>query len=184
MRLFHRACLKTPCRVEQATGLFRRATSPQGFSAASWRRKRAGTPCHPLFRQALRLCFALALSISGFTAFAGPVEPIQNVLLDDRVVYTVPVSTNRVTTISFPGPIAAIDAVSVTSDLKVPGLFQLAHTKGSSFFSVRALSRKVATNLNIRWNKRTYVFELIESEAAVLSLILEEKLGVDSPQPA
>ena len=31
-------------------------------------------------------------------------EAIQRVTLDERVVITVPVSTNRVTTISFPGP--------------------------------------------------------------------------------
>jgi len=30
--------------------------------------------------------------------------------------------------------------------------------------SVRALARKAATNLNIRWNKRTYVFEVVESD--------------------
>ncbi len=84
----------------------------------------------------------------------------------------VPVSTNRVTTISFPGPISAIDAVGVSVDPKVPGLFQLAHTKGSSFLSVRATSRKAATNLNIRWNKKTYVFELVESDEPVLALQL------------
>jgi hypothetical protein len=109
-------------------------------------------------------------------ALADPPESIQRVTLDDRVVITVPVATNRVTTISFPGPIAAIDAVSVTSDGKVPGLFQLAHTKGSAFLSVRALARKTATNLNIRWNKRTYVFELVESDAPVLALNLEDRV--------
>jgi hypothetical protein len=46
----------------------------------------------------------------------------------------------------------------------MPGLFQLGHTKGSAFLSVRALARKATTNLNIRWNKRTYVFELVESD--------------------
>lgn len=55
----------------------------------------------------------------------------------------------------------------MSADPKVPGQFQLAHTKGSAFLSVRALARKAATNLNIRWNKRTYVFELIESDVPV-----------------
>jgi hypothetical protein len=101
-------------------------------------------------------------------------ETIQRVILNDRVVIVVPVATNRVTTISFPGPISAIDAVGVSADPKVPGQFQLAHTKGSSFLSVRATVRKAATNLNIRWNKKTYVFELIESDLPVLALDLEE----------
>ena len=95
-----------------------------------------------------------------------------------------PVATNRVTTISFPGPIAAIDAVGVTADGKTPGQFQLAHTKGSSFLSVRALARKAATNLNIRWNKRTYVFELVESDTPVLALNLEDRATRETVQPA
>jgi len=128
--------------------------------------------------------FMLGLLLAATTALAAPPEAIQRLTLDERVVVTVPVSTNRVTTISFPGPIAAIDAVGVTSDGKTPGQFQLAHTKGSSFVSVRALSRKAATNLNIRWNKRTYVFELVESDTPILALNLEERAAVETVQPA
>jgi hypothetical protein len=122
--------------------------------------------------------------LSATVAFAAPPEAIQCLTLDERVVVTVPVSTNRVTTISFPGPIASIDAVGVTADGKTPGQFQLAHTKGSSFVSVRALARRAATNLNIRWNKRTYVFELIESDAPVLALNLEDRAASEVAQPA
>lgn len=117
-------------------------------------------------------------------ALAEPPEAIQRLTLDDRVVVTVPVATNRVTTISFPGPISAIDAAGVSADPKVPGQFQLAHTKGSAFLSVRALARKTATNLNIRWNKRTYVFELIESDVPVLALNLEDRSAAQTAQPA
>jgi hypothetical protein len=125
------------------------------------------------------------LLLSATVALADPPEAIQRVTLDARVVITVPVATNRVTTISFPGPIAAIDAVDVTADGKTPGQFQLAHTKGSSFVSVRALARKAATNLNIRWNKRTYVFELVESDAPVLALNLEDRTTTaETVQPA
>ena len=85
---------------------------------------------------------------------------------------SVPVATNRVTTISFPGAITAIDGAGVTVDGKTPGLFQLAHTKGSAFLSVRALFPKASANLNIRWNDHTYVFELTESDQPVLSLNL------------
>ena len=124
------------------------------------------------------------LLFAAIVAFADPPESIQRVTLDERVVVTVPVATNHVTTISFPGPIAAIDAVGVTADGKTPGQFQLAHTKGSSFVSVRALVRKAATNLNIRWNKRTYVFELIESDAPVLALNLEDQTATaEAVQP-
>src|SRR5436189_4259740 len=117
------------------------------------------------------------LLLAATAAFADPPEAIQRVTLDERAVVTVPVATNRVTTISFPGTIAAIDAVGVTADGKTPGQFQLAHTKGSSFLSVRALARKAATNLNIRWNKRTYVFDLVESDAPVLALNMETQIA-------
>lgn len=121
--------------------------------------------------------------VTATISLAGP-PPIQRLWLDDRVVVTVPVATNRVTTITFPSPIAAIDASGVTMDGKTPGLFQLAHVKGSSFLSVRALARKATTNLNIRWNKRTYVFELFESDAPVLSLNLDAQSSANSVQPA
>ncbi len=124
------------------------------------------------------------LLLTAPVALGAPPEAIQRVTLDERVVIAVPVATNRVTTISFPGPITAIDAVGVTADGKTPGQFQLAHTKGSSFVSVRALSRKAATNLNIRWNKRTYVFELVESDTPILALNLEERAAVETVQPA
>ena len=124
--------------------------------------------------------FLLAATV----AFADTPEAIQRVTLDERAVVTVPVSTNHVTTISFPGPIAAIDAVGVTADGKTPGQFQLAHTKGSSFVSVRALTRKAATNLNIRWNKRTYVFEVVESDTPILALNLEDRATTETVQPA
>ncbi len=101
-------------------------------------------------------------------------QPIQQVWLDDRVAVSVPIATNRVTTISFPGPIDAIDGAGFTVDGKTPGQFQLAHTKGSAFLSVRALAPKASANLNIRWNDHTYVFELIESNPPVLSLNMAE----------
>ena len=124
------------------------------------------------------------LLLSAAVALAESPEAIQHVRLDESAVVTVPVATNRVTTISFPGPIAAIDAVGVTADGKTPGQFQLAHTKGSTFLSVRALARKAATNLNIRWNKRTYVFELVESDTPVLSLNLDEAATAEAVLPA
>jgi hypothetical protein len=127
---------------------------------------------------------SILVLLAATVAFADPPEAIQRVTLDERVVVTVPVATNHVTTISFPGPIAAIDAVGVTADGKTPGQFQLAHTKGSSFVSVRALVRKAATNLNIRWNKRTYVFEVVESDAPVLALNLEDQAAAEIVRPA
>src|SRR5271169_5058501 len=118
-------------------------------------------------------------------ALAQPTKEIVKDFLDENVLIVVPVATNRVTTISFPSAITAIDGASITVDGKTPGLFQLAHTKGSAFLSVRALFPKASANLNIRWNDRTYVFELLESAVPVLSLNMEspptpEEEGVGS----
>lgn len=121
---------------------------------------------------AKKLFFAATL----FAAVTGRAQSSSEILkdfLDENVLVVVPVATNRVTTISFPSAIAAIDGAGVTVDGKTPGLFQLAHTKGSAFLSVRALFPKASANLNIRWNDQTYVFELIESNAPVLSLNME-----------
>jgi hypothetical protein len=115
----------------------------------------------------------------GFLLVAGKLaaenNSIQSALLDDRVVYVIPVATNSVTTIGFPGPISAIDAVNVTADSKTPGQFQLAHTRGTAFLSVRALTPKATANLNVRWNKHTYVFELVETNRPVLSFALQSQ---------
>ena len=117
----------------------------------------------------------LSFTLSVFTAAVALADSpaIQQVLLDDRTAVSVPVATNRVTTISFPSAVTAIDGAGVTVDGKTPGLFQLAHTKGSAFLSVRALSPKAASNLNIRWNNQTYVFELSVSDTPMLSLNME-----------
>lgn len=121
--------------------------------------------------------------LAASVALAEPPEAIQRVTLDAQAVISVPVATNRVTTISFPGPITAIDAAGVTVDGKSPGQFQLAHVRGSAFLSVRALAAKAATNLNIRWNKHTYVFELVESDAPVLALNLEDGAAAETVKP-
>lgn len=100
---------------------------------------------------------------------------IQEIELDEHNVYAIPVSPARVTTISFPGPISAIDAALVTTDGKAQGLFQLAHKPGSYFFSVRSLVKGATTNVNVRWNNKTYVLELQDSPAPILSLIFKHE---------
>lgn len=111
-------------------------------------------------------------------------QPIQSVSLDPDVVIEVPVATNRVTTLSFPGPISAIDAANVTVDPSVPAEFHLAHTKGSSFFSLRALRPRASANLNVRWSGQTYVFQLVESRQPALSLNLGAPARPEVPERA
>ena len=115
----------------------------------------------------------MSLAVAALSATTAPAQSSQEILrdfLDDTVMVVVPVATNRVTTISFPSAIDAIDGAGITVDGKTPGRFQLAHAQGSAFLSVRALFLKASANINVRWNDHTYVFELVESGNPVLSL--------------
>lgn len=113
------------------------------------------------------------LAFAHASAMAGEPKQIQEAELDEHSIYTVSVSFSRVTTVSFPGPISAIDAALVTTDGKTAGLFQLAHKPGSYFFSVRSLVKGATTNVNVRWNNKTYVLELQDSTTPQLSLIFK-----------
>ena len=106
-------------------------------------------------------------------SLAGEPKQIQERELDEHSVCAVPVSFTRVMTVSFPGPISAIDAALVTTDGKTAGLFQLAHKPGSYFFSVRSLVKGATTNVNVRWNNKTYVLELQDSTTPQLSVIFK-----------
>ena len=124
-------------------------------------------------KRLIRIIF-LTLPFSITSAHAAE-SRVRDFVLDDHTVYEVPVSGTRVTTISFPSPIAAVDAALTTSDGKTPALFQIAHTKGTAYLSVRALAKDAATNLNVRWNNRTYVFELRESTEPWYSVVLQAR---------
>jgi hypothetical protein len=127
----------------------------------------------------LRIEIILLALFWTWPAHAEKSKAIQDFVLDEHQVYSIPVSTERVTTISFPGPISAVEAAQVTVDGKTPGLFQIAHTRGSYFLSVRALGKKATTNVNIRWNGHTYVLQLIESDTPLYSVIFQH--AVDPP---
>lgn len=111
----------------------------------------------------------------GLMAASAADPRVQDFILDDHTVYSVPVSGARVTTISFPSPVAAIDGALITSDGKTPSVFQIAHTKGTAYLSLRALAKDATTNLNVRWNNRTYAFELHESASPWYSVLLRSK---------
>src|SRR4029434_10169735 len=138
---------------------------------ATWSRTAASRP--PSRTSSMNPLVKLIITIGApILAAAAASPPIQDLILDDHTVFAVPVSGKRITTISFPGPISAIDGAFVTTDSKNPGLFQVAHTKGTSYFSARALAKDAATNLNVRWNGKTYVFELKESPDPWYSVML------------
>lgn len=119
------------------------------------------------------LTLVTAVAFVQASSLARENKQIQELELDEHTLYTIPVSFSRVTTISFPGPISAIDGALVTLDGKTSGLFQLTHKPGSYFFSVRSLVKGATTNVNVRWNNKTYVLELQDSQMPLLSLIFK-----------
>ena len=123
----------------------------------------------PLFSLPLA---AAALSLAAGAVQAAPDNPsIRNYPLDEYSVQTVPVSRDTVTTISFPGPITAIQGSHFTTGGSHPDLFQIDYNKGSYFLSLRTLERGGRANLNIVWNHKTYVLDVVDSTEPVLSAI-------------
>lgn len=120
------------------------------------------------------LLVTLALSSAAFATSKS--AKIDHRFLSSEEVHLVPVSKDRTTTVSFPEAIGAIDGAFISTQSDQPGLFQLAHTKGSSFFSVRCLSDRTEaqTNLNIRWKDHTYVLLLQNSADPKLSIVFAE----------
>ena len=69
-----------------------------------------------------------------YAAHACAATPIKELALDEHEVFPIPIASGRVTTVSFPGPIAALDGAGITTDGKSPALFQLAHKPGAYLF--------------------------------------------------
>ena len=97
-------------------------------------------------------------------------KAIQTFILDEQTVYVIPVAVDRVTTISFPGAISAMDAAQASADPQKLAPFLISHTHGSSYFSVRAEMRKALTNINVRCNNKSFVLELMETNDPLLSV--------------
>ena len=121
-------------------------------------------------KSSIKICSLICFCVAQVTFGS---QQVRQYPLDEFQVFEIPVSCDRVTTVSFPGPIEAIDAANVTTDGRVPGLFQISHVKGAYFFSVRAVAKKGVTNLNVRWNDKTYAIELHESDDPYYSVIFE-----------
>lgn len=124
----------------------------------------------------MKLAFSLLIvALFSSAAFAAKNEAVQELILDEHSVYRIPVAIDRVTTVSFPGPIEALDGAALTMDGKAPAKFQIAYKSGNHFFSVRCLEKEEVTNLNVVWNNKTYVLELAQSSKPWLSVIFQRE---------
>jgi hypothetical protein len=109
-----------------------------------------------------------------------PYDQITYIELDEHNVYEIPVSTTSVTTISFPSEIEGLEGRNIAT--KGEGAeFTLSYTPKSYYFSIAASQPKAKTNLNVIWNSKTYVLELVDSPHPVYSVIFTVKADTDKP---
>jgi hypothetical protein len=100
--------------------------------------------------------------------------------LDEHNVYRIPVSTTSVTTISFPSEIEGLEGRNISMRGE-QAMFTLSYTPKSYYFSVAASQPKASTNLNVIWNNKTYVLELVDSPRPVYSVVFTIKTDGDRP---
>jgi hypothetical protein len=105
------------------------------------------------------IILTLLLTIPAFAQTGPNYKAIKQFPLDDRTVYQIKIGRDQVTTVMFPSSISALEGAGVTIDPKYPAPVLLSHAKDRYFFSVRALRDPAAANLNVVWNRKTYVLE-------------------------
>jgi hypothetical protein len=110
------------------------------------------------------IIITLLLTVPALAQTGPNYKAIKQFPLDDRAVYQIKVGKNQATTIMFPSSISALESANVTSDPKVPGAVLLSYAKGRYFFSLRALQEDVSANVNVVWNRKTYVLEIQSDE--------------------
>lgn len=106
------------------------------------------------------IILALILSFPVFAETGPNYKAIKQFPLDDRTVYQIKVGKNQVTTVMFPSSISALEGANITADPKYPAAILLSHAKDRYFFSLRALQEDASANLNVVWNRKTYVLEI------------------------
>ncbi len=75
----------------------------------------------------------------------------------------VKVGTNGVTSLEFPYKIEAIDGYGFSQTPGSADAFQISYTKGTNYFSVRALKPGVTGNLTVVLDQKVYSFFFVES---------------------
>ena len=106
------------------------------------------------------IILSLLLIIPAYAQTGPNYKAIKQFPLDDRAVYQIKVTKNQVTTVMFPSSISALEGANVTMDPKTPGAVLLSHARDRYFFSLRALQEDASANLNVVWNRKTYVLEI------------------------
>lgn len=115
------------------------------------------------------------LVVSLSLVFAVPLKAqIADLSLSSNKVVSIPVSTERITTISFPSAPSAIHAAYVSTNAEPDAKFVMFYTAGASFFSLQALGTNVTASMNVVWQRVPYALELTSSEKPLLVVRFQE----------
>lgn len=117
------------------------------------------------------------------TTLAAATNRIQRLALNPDSVVAIPVATDHLTTIRFPGPIASLEAAFIATEPHPDARFLLSFQPGHEFFSLRALKPQTAATLNVVWNRRTYVLELHASDQPWLAVNFEQPVSLTASNP-
>ncbi len=119
-----------------------------------------------------KICLAISVCLGSRLVAAEPVQPIIHAPLDARTVFRLPVSSERITTVYFPGPISGLEAAFVTLDGEPPARFQCSFLPGQRYFSLRAVQPNSTANINVVWNGNVYVFEVFHAQDPTYAVVL------------
>ena len=134
-----------------------------------------------------KFCIALSLGLGSRLVSAEPVQPIIHAPLDAKTVFRLPVASDRITTVYFPGPISGLEAAFVTLDGEPPARFQCSFLPGQRYFSLRAIQPvEVDTCVDREyWTKRPVPARQIritlQSRSPRLSVAGAERNGAKIP---
>ncbi|MBN8708118.1 MAG: hypothetical protein BGO12_13715 [Verrucomicrobia bacterium 61-8] len=126
---------------------------------------------------------AISMAILG-SAYAGP---ITQKLLDEFVIYDIPVASKTgTTTIMFPSEISGLFAKSIAAQEQENAGFLISFTPGNFYFTIRALKKDAEDHLTVIFNRKAYVLHLTASEKPFYNVTFyqDERKGKDGNRMA
>ena len=115
----------------------------------------------------------LVFTINSFGAdlpFSINAKQIRQFSLDENNVYNIPIAIDAPTTIMFPSPFTALQAVNISANPEVLAPVMLEYAPGQYFFTVRATRSDSVAVLNVIWQRKTYVLRLMASKEPYYSV--------------
>lgn len=133
----------------------------------------------PIILTLLFTTVAVAQSIPGFES-----KFIRQFPLDEQTVYEIKIAKDEVTTLTFPGPITALEGAGITIDpQQSPATVLLNYQEGRPYFSVRAVADTATASLNVVFKKHTYVLQLHTDKDPFRSVTFYQSSGATDSIP-